>query len=61
MGLITGAVRKLALIAYVVVGLVVANTHHYLTHLNGARPWLSAVLAVAAWPLILLGTSVRIR
>jgi hypothetical protein len=61
MFLIRSSVRKLVLVVYVVVGLFVANSHHYFAHLNGAKPWLSAVLAVALWPLVLLGVSVHIK
>ena len=49
------------LVAYVVIGFVVANSHHYFSHLNGPKPILSAALAVVLWPLILLGISLHIK
>ena len=52
---------KIALIAYFVGGLVVANSHHYFSHLNGVKPALSAVLAVTLWPLILFGIGLHIK
>jgi hypothetical protein len=53
--------RNILLVVYVVVGVIVANSHHYFVHLNGARPILSAVLAVVLWPLVLLGTNLHIK
>jgi hypothetical protein len=53
--------RNIVLVAYVVVGVIVANSHHYFTHLNGAKPILSAVLAVVLWPLVLLGVNLHIK
>ena len=46
---------------YVIVGVIVANSHHYFTHLNTVREFFSAVLAVALWPLILLGIDLHIK
>jgi hypothetical protein len=48
-------------IAYLVIGVIVANSHHYFVHLNGIKPIVSAVLAVLLWPLILLGISLHIK
>ena len=56
-----GMLRNILLVAYVVVGVVVANSHHYFVHLSGARPILSAVLAVVLWPLVLLGVNLHIK
>jgi hypothetical protein len=52
---------KIFLVAYAVVGLLVANSHHYFAHLTGPKPVLSAVLAVLLWPLLLFGVNVRIK
>jgi len=52
---------KLALVVYIVVGLLVANSHHYFAHLKTAKPVLSAVLAVGLWPLVLLGVNLHIK
>ena len=53
--------RKILGLVYLVVGLVVANTHHYFVKLNSLKPIVSAVLAVVLWPLVLLGVSLHIR
>ena len=53
--------RKLIIVLYVVVGVVVASTHHYLSHLGTLRQFASAVLAILLWPLVLLGISLHIR
>lgn len=52
---------RIVLVVYLVVGLLVANSHHYFAHLGGAKPVLSAVLAVVLWPLLLFGISLHIR
>jgi hypothetical protein len=52
---------KIVLVGYAVVGLLVANSHHYFAHLSGPRPVLSAVLAVLLWPLLLFGANVHIK
>lgn len=52
---------KLALAAYAVVGLLVANSHRYFAHLGGVKPDVSAVLSVLLWPLLLIGVNVHIR
>jgi hypothetical protein len=48
--------RQLSLgtVVWIVVGLIVASTHHFLEHLDTLSRVLSAVLAVAVWPLVLL-------
>ena len=46
---------------YVVIGLIVASSHHYFTHADKLKPLASAVLAVALWPLLLLGISLHIK
>jgi hypothetical protein len=53
--------RTLLLVAYIVIGVVVASSHHYFAHLNAPKPILSAVLAVALWPLILFGINLRLK
>ncbi len=52
---------KIVLVAYAVVGLVVANSHHYFAHLSGPKSVLSAILAVLAWPLIVFGANFHIK
>jgi len=53
--------RNLLVLVYVGVGLVVAATHHYFSNINGLRGVVSAILAVALWPLILLGINLHIK
>lgn len=48
-------------LAYLVSGAVVASTHHYYEHAHTVRAVGSAVLAVALWPLLLLGIDLHIR
>lgn len=47
-------------IIWIVVGLVVAATHHFFDHVGTIGAILSAVLAVILWPLILLGVKLAI-
>jgi hypothetical protein len=47
-------------IIWLVVGLVVAATHHFFDHIGTIGAILSAVLAVILWPLILLGVKIAI-
>ena len=44
-----------------IVGLVLAHSHHYLQHLHHAQPIISAVLAVMLWPLLLAGMNLHIH
>jgi hypothetical protein len=51
----------LVLIAYIVIGVLIAVSHHYFAHLNGLRQLASAILAVLLWPLVLLGVSLHLK
>jgi cobalamin synthase len=53
-------VRLLPLV-YLVVGAIVASTHHYFQNVHSARAIGSAVLAVSAWPLLFLGINLHIH
>ena len=53
--------RNILTVVYLVVGAVVANSHHYYAHLSGFKPILSAVLATVLWPLVLLGIGLHIK
>ncbi len=53
--------RKVLFVIYVVVGVIMANSHHYFTHVNGVKPFVSAVLAVVLWPLVLLSVNLHIK
>jgi hypothetical protein len=52
---------SLVAIIYVGIGIAIAASHHYFQHVNGIRGVVSAVLAVALWPLVLLGVNLHIR
>jgi hypothetical protein len=45
---------------WIVIGIVVAATHHFFEHLSTIGAILSAILAVILWPLILLGVKIAI-
>ena len=47
-------------LVYLVVGVIVASSHHYFAHVTTLKPLLSAVLAVLLWPLLLLGIDLHI-
>ena len=53
--------RRLLLLVYVAVGVVIAWTHDYFNHFNTWQRMLSALLAILLWPLILLGIDLHIR
>ncbi len=55
-----GRMRNLALLAYVIFGVVVASQHDYYTHLATVSQVVSAVVATALWPLILLGANLHL-
>jgi hypothetical protein len=48
-------------IIYLIVGVVIASSHHYLNHVNTLKPIVSALLAIVLWPLLLLGINLHIR
>ena len=48
-------------VIYLVIGVVVAASHHYLSHLNALRPVASAVLGIALWPLVLLSVNLHLH
>jgi hypothetical protein len=45
---------------WIVIGIVVAATHHFFDHVGTLGAILSAILAVVLWPLILLGVKIAI-
>ena len=48
-------------LVYVAIGLFVANDHDYFHRIKALKPFLSAVLAVLLWPLVLLGINLHIK
>jgi hypothetical protein len=53
--------KRLIGLAYLVIGLLVANAHHYFAHIQTVKGAVSAVLAVGLWPLVLLEVNVHIH
>jgi hypothetical protein len=51
---------RLASIVYIVLGVLVASQHSYYAHLGSLSQVLSAVVATALWPLILLGADLHL-
>jgi hypothetical protein len=49
------------LAAYLIIGAFVAATHHYFMHLQVARQYGSAALAILLWPLLFLGINLHIH
>jgi hypothetical protein len=52
---------RLFIAIYLVVGLIVAHSHHYLAHFGKAQRILSAALAILLWPLVLFGVNLHIK
>jgi hypothetical protein len=48
-------------LVYLVVGVIVAATHHYFQHVDSLRTVGSAILAVILWPLLLLGIDLHMH
>ena len=53
--------RKLLLVAYLVIGAVVASSKNYLENLETLKRVISAVLAIFLWPLLFLGVDLHIK
>ena len=48
-------------LVYVVIGVAIAASYDYFERLNTARQIISALLAIALWPLVLLGIDLHLR
>ena len=46
---------------YLIVGGIVAATHHYWNNLHSLKAVISALLATVLWPLILVGINLHIH
>jgi hypothetical membrane protein len=46
---------------YLIIGGIVAATHHYWSHLHALRGWGSALLATELWPLLLVGVDLHVH
>jgi hypothetical protein len=49
------------LLIYLVVGGIVAATHHYWSNIHTVKAVISALLATVLWPLILVGINLHIH
>ncbi len=52
--------RRILPVVYLVIGVVVAVNDGYLAHLSSAGAIVSALLAIALWPLLLVGVHIAI-
>ncbi len=46
---------------YLIIGGIVAATHHYWSNLHTLKAWASALLATVLWPLLLAGVNLHIH
>jgi hypothetical protein len=51
----------LGTVIWVIVGVIVAASHHYLANINTIRTVISALLAILLWPLLLLGINLHVH
>jgi hypothetical protein len=56
-----GFIRSAFVLAFLIVGVLVAQSHHYFRHLDAVKPIASAVLAVVLWPIVLLGANLHLH
>jgi len=56
-----GLIGSILSIVYLIVGVIVANSHKYFVHVSTFKAGISAALAVGLWPLVLLGVNLHIR
>jgi hypothetical protein len=55
------SLRVLLLAVYLAVGIPVANSHHYFRGISDFKSFISAVLAVVLWPLVLARVNLHIK
>ncbi len=51
----------LGTIIWLIIGVIVASSHHYLNHADALKPIISALLAIVLWPLVLLGINLHVK
>ena len=56
----SGRSVPLIVVVWLVVGAIVAGSHHYFDNLGSLGAILTAILAVLLWPLILVGVKIHI-
>jgi hypothetical protein len=47
-------------VIYLIIGVLVANSHGYFMTINTLPGLISAILAVLLWPLVILGASLHL-
>ncbi len=52
---------SLGSVIWLIAGVVLAASHHYLTNVDTLKPLVSALLAVLLWPLLLLGINLHVK
>jgi hypothetical protein len=52
---------SLTSIIWLIVGVLLASSHHYLNHVDALKPIVSALLAIVLWPLLLLGINLHVH
>jgi hypothetical protein len=48
-------------VIWLIVGVLMASAHHYLDNVGTLKPLVSALLAIALWPLLLLGINLNVK
>jgi hypothetical protein len=56
-----GSLTTLVVAVYLAVGIIVANSHHYFRGISDVKDFVSAVLAVILWPLVLARVNLHIK
>ena len=54
-------ISSLISLVYLIIGVVVAASHHYFEHLDAVKPIASAALAILLWPLVLFGVNLHLK
>ena len=53
--------RRFLGLVYIVVGVAIAASYDYFERLNTVRLFVSALLAIVLWPLVLFGIDLHIK
>jgi hypothetical protein len=48
-------------VIWLIIGVIIASSHHYLNHASHLKPIVSALLAIVLWPLVLLGINLHVH
>ena len=55
-----GRTVPLSVVVWLVVGAIVAGSHHYFDNLGSIGAIISAILAIILWPLVLIGVHITV-